>query len=309
MKILFAGTSDFSVPFLEALHAHYNIKAVLTLPDRQRGRRRRPRPTPVKEKAVTLGLDVWQPEKLDALHETIKAHDIDLLITVAYGKKVPSPMLEAPRKAPVNVHASLLPALRGAAPITRAVEYGYETTGVSIMHMVDRMDAGPVYASSEVSLACDETKGTLSEKLIRAGIALLVETLPRIASGEIEPEPQTEGEATYAPKVGKEEARLSFDMAATKIHRKIRAFNPSPGAFTTLDGRKLKVFSASPLETRSDATPGTVVHVDKHHAVVKAKVGALSLKRVQLESKKAMDITSFLNGAGRTLLKEGIRLE
>lgn len=306
MKILFMGTSEFAVPILKTLHERFEVVGVVTQPDRPKGRKRLV-PSAVKIEAEALNLPVHQPEKLAAETGKFLEEPLDFIVTAAYGQKVPAALLKHPRFEALNVHASLLPKYRGAAPIARVIEQGEKETGVSIMRMVEKMDAGDVFMQKTLSLNGTETKGVLQHTLSLEGAKVLPETIEAIAQGELHPTPQNEDEATYAHKIRKEEAGLDFREPAVKLERKIRAHNPSPGAYFKVNGQPFKVHAASVVQGKS-AAPGTIVHRTKDRVDVQTGEDALSLLKVQPAGKKAMDIKAYLNGAGRNafILEEKI---
>ncbi len=307
MRIVFMGTSAFAVPFLEKLVEDHEVIRVVTAPDRPRGRGKLMMPCPVAERSRDLGIATSCPEDPRDIAAEICSERFDFLVTVAYGKKVPPILLDAPEKESLNVHASLLPALRGAAPITRAIEKGHGMTGLSVMRMVDKMDAGPVFTQREVPIAASETRGSLTAKLMDEGPDFLVETMGKIAKAGLEPREQDESAATWAKRLTRGEERIDFSLPAEKLERKIRAFAPAPGLRTFVRGRMLKVLAADCVG-EAVATPGTVVTHSESEVVVACGEGALSLRHVQLAGKRPMDIAPFLRGAGRKLFEEGLVL-
>ncbi len=308
MRIVFMGTSAFAVPFLEKLAEHHELTRVVTAPDRPRGRGKRTLPCPVAERSRIMGILTFCPEDPKNIAQEILAERFDFLVTVAYGKKVPKNLLDAPEMESLNVHASLLPSLRGAAPITRAIERGHGETGLSIMRMAEKMDAGPVFAQKEVPIDNNETKASLTEKLIAFGPELLLETMERIAKAGLKPHEQDESEVTWAKKVTREEEAIDFFLPARTLERKIRAFAPVPGLRTFVKGKMLKVLAADCVLDVPTATPGTIIRLTNREALVACGEGALALRRVQLAGKLPVDIVPFLHGAGRKLFEEGLVL-
>lgn len=294
------GTPDFAVPSLEALaeDSSYDIVSVVTQPDRPAGRGRRPRPSDVKRAATALDLPVWTPETMKeaeaAAHLRRLAPDVG--VVVAYGEILPPEVLNIPPKGFLNVHASLLPRHRGASPIQAAILVGDTVTGVTIMLMDEGMDTGPILAQREIPIASDETGGTLFEKLSTAGAALLVETLPRWLKGDVTPRAQDHARATVTRLLKKEDGRVDWSMPAAHIERKVRAYSPWPGSFTTWDGTRLKVIAVHLLErSAGDKEPGTVRRVDDTVAVATGD-GWLALDEIQLAGKTVVTIDEFLNG-------------
>jgi methionyl-tRNA formyltransferase len=287
------------VPALRALvAAGHEVALVVTQPDRRRGRGAEATPSPVKAAAAELALPVRTPERAREVEDEVRALDADLGVVVAFGQLLPVPLLEATRHGFVNVHFSLLPRWRGAAPVERAILAGDATTGVCVMQLEAGLDTGPVYARAETSIAADETAGDLRARLVELGTDLLVDTLPEIATAT--PEPQT-GEPTHAAKLTVEEFRLDPSDAAEVLARRVRAGNPRPGAWGIVDGRRLKVWRAQP---RADDAPPPPVDVsadlgigviDREGGLVTGH-GVLQLDEVQPEGKAAMPVTAWLAG-------------
>ena len=248
MKVVFMGTPDFSVGTLEALvEAGYEITGVVTQPDKPKGRGKQMMPTPVKEAAEKHGLPVYQPRRVrdaEAIEE-IRKMEPDVIVVVAFGQIIPKEILDMPKYGCINVHASLLPAYRGAAPIQWAVMNGDEVSGVTIMKMDEGLDTGDMLTKVEVPLAADETGGSLFDKLAAAGAKLLVETLPKLEKGEVTPEKQPEISTTeYARMIKKEDGKIDWTKSAVEIERQIRAMSPWPSAFTKVNGKNLKIWDA-----------------------------------------------------------------
>ncbi|MTW19997.1 methionyl-tRNA formyltransferase [Allochromatium palmeri] len=302
LRILFAGTPDFAVPCLAALlDAGHEVIGVYTQPDRPAGRGRKLQMSPVKALALDRGLPVYQPESLKRDPEAVeqlRAHSADLMVVVAYGLLLPTSVLDAPRLGCVNVHASLLPLWRGAAPLQRAILAGDSETGVCIMRMEAGLDTGPVYHRVATPIAAHETGGTLHDRLAELGAQALVEALPGIADGSLAPEPQDDTHATYAHKLSKDEATIDWSAPAAAIERQVRAFDPWPVAQTTLEGATLRIWSAEaePVSAETGAiTPGTVVQADRTGLRVATGTGQLRLTRVQPAGKKPMSAADYLN--------------
>ncbi|MGE5376197.1 MAG: methionyl-tRNA formyltransferase [Bacteroidota bacterium] len=295
-SIVFMGSPDFSLPALRALAETYDVIGVVTQPDRASGRGRELKAPPVKALALELGIPVIQPEKLrqpDAM-EQLRAWDPDLVVVAAFGQILRKEVLELPRAGCINVHASLLPRWRGAAPINAAILHGDEETGITIMRMDVGLDTGPILRMESIPLARDETAGSAFEKLSHLGADLLIRTLPDYLSGKLQPIPQPEAGATYAPMIKKEEGRLDFTQDVEALERRVRAFNPWPGAFMDFDGTLLKIHRAR-LEVGL-AEPGQRLIVQDQPAVG-AGGGILILEEVQPAGKKTMSGKAFLAGA------------
>ena len=295
-KIVFMGSPDFALPGLRALAQDYEVAGVITQPDRASGRGREIKMPPVKTLALELGLPVMQPEKLRAPEamQQLLAWNPDLIVVAAFGQILKKDVLELPRFGCLNVHASLLPRWRGAAPINAAILHGDEETGVTIMQMDVGLDTGPMLAKRSLRLSADDTAGSVTEALSNLGADLLIETLPEYLSGNIMPQPQPEEGATYAPMLKKEDGRLDFTRGVNELERQVRAFNPWPGAFMDYEGGLLKVHKTHVEEGLASAGQ-RLVHLDQ--PAVGARDGLLILDEVQPSGKKSMSGKSFLAGA------------
>jgi len=295
-KIVFMGSPDFALPGLRALAQDYEVVGVITQPDRASGRGREIKMPPVKTLALELGLPVMQPEKLRAPEamQQLLAWTPDLIVVAAFGQILKKDVLELPRFGCLNVHASLLPRWRGAAPINAAILHGDEETGVTIMQMDVGLDTGPMLAKRSLRLSADDTAGSVTEALSNLGADLLIETLPEYLSGNIMPQPQPEEGATYAPMLKKEDGRLDFTRGVNELERQVRAFNPWPGAFMDYEGGLLKVHKAHVEEGVASAGQRLVY---RDQPAVGARDGLLILDEVQPSGKKSMSGKSFLAGA------------
>lgn len=267
MRIVFMGTPDFAVGALEALaQSGHEIAAVVTQPDKPKGRGKMQQMTPVKETALRLGLPVFQPVRVreEDFVEQMRELAPDVIVVSAFGQIIPGALLELPKYGCINIHASLLPRYRGAAPIQWAVIDGEAVSGVTIMRMDAGLDTGDMLARTEVPLTPDETGGSLFEKLCRAGAELLTETLPKLEAGTLVPEKQPEESPTpYARMIRKEDGRLDWTMDAAALERRIRGFNPWPSAYTSINGKTLKIWKAETADGGSEKEPGTVTAADK----------------------------------------------
>ena len=308
LAVIFAGTPDFALPSLDAIAAsRHRLLAVCTQPDRPRGRGRRATPGPVKERALELGLPVMQPETLrDAsARDAFAALAPDAMVVVAYGLLLPRTILDAPRLGCFNVHASLLPRWRGAAPVARAILAGDATTGVSIMRMEAGLDTGPVMLRKEVAVGARETAGELEARLATLGATAIVEALDRLAVGEVAFEPQDDSRATVAPKLAKSDARLDWREQAATLERRVRALNPWPVAESTLDGAQLRIHEAAAVTAAGGAMPGTILRASAEGIVVMTGAAALALKRVQLPGRRVVTAAELANArplVGRVLV-------
>ena len=295
------GTPDFAVPPLRSLlNTEYEVAAVVTQPDKPKGRGKALMPTPVKEEALKHGIPVYQPEKVrePGFVEKLRELKPDLIVVAAFGQIIPESVLNMPKFGCINIHASLLPKYRGAAPIQYAVIDGEKESGVTIMKMGKGLDTGDMIARTEVPLAKDETGGSLFEKLSSAGARLLVETLPDIFAGTAVYEKQPEESPTpYAAMITKKMGLIDFSKSAEELERLVRGLNPWPSAYTFLNGKNLKIWKAEADMTQAENyIPGTVVRADEEGICVACGTGRLILKEVQLEGKKRMDSASFLRG-------------
>lgn len=304
MRIVFFGTPDFAVPSLRALLGEgFDVRAVITQPDRPRGRSRSTLvPPPVKTVALDEEIPVLQPERPNTPEfvEELRALEPDLGVVVAYGHILKPALLDLPAKGMLNVHASLLPALRGAAPIEHAIVAGLEETGVSIMQMDVGMDTGPVLHQLATAIPPDETGGELTMRLAELGALALVEALAMVEIGAARPAPQDAASASYAPKITRELTRIDWSRTGTQIARAVRAFDPRPGAWTTLDGLEVKLFGPRPAdEWETDEQPGEIVEADPAF-VVAAADGALQFIDVQPAGRPRMAATEWLRGRGAT---------
>ncbi len=298
LAVVFAGTPDFALPSLDAIAAsRHRLVAVYTQPDRPAGRGRRLAASPVKQRALALGLPVMQPEAFrdSAAAVELSTHEPDVMVVVAYGLLLPPAILAVPRLGCLNVHASLLPRWRGAAPIARAIMAGDATTGVSIMRMEAGLDTGPLMRRSEFAIGARETAGELEMRLARAGASAMVAALDALAAGRASFEPQDPALATQAPKLGKSEARLDWRQPARVLERRIRAMNPRPVAETRLDGAQLRIFEADVVAAASGAVPGTILRADAAGIVVMTGEHALALRRLQMPGRRAVTAAQFAN--------------
>lgn len=297
-RIVFMGTPEFALPTLERLASHYPLVGVVTQPDRPAGRGRRVVASPVKEFALAEGIPVFQPERLRRVEavERIRAWAPDLIVVAAYGQILRPSVLEIPRLGVLNVHASLLPRWRGAAPVQAAILAGDEVTGVTIMKMNEGMDTGPIVAKREVTVLPGETGGELEARLAEIGAQLLLEVLPAYVAGLVQPQLQPEEGVTLAPRISTEAAGIDWTCSAEMLERHVRAFAPVPGAFTTWNGARLKVLRGEgvPCDTNADG-PGSVFLWQKFPTVVTGE-GALVLLQVQMAGKRPMNGDAFVRG-------------
>ncbi|NWF92889.1 MAG: methionyl-tRNA formyltransferase [Syntrophaceae bacterium] len=298
-RIVFFGTPSFAIPSLRGLiQGPDEIVGVVTQPDRQKGRGRRVIPSPVKEVALKYGLTILQPEKVreEAFQQRIESLRPDLIVVVAYGQILPRSLLEIPRYGAINVHASLLPKYRGAAPIVWAILKGERVTGVTTMMMDEGMDTGDILLQEEIPIDEKETGESLHERSAALGAQLLRRTLEGLKAGTIHPIPQDHSKATYAPPIRKEDGRIDWSREAKEIDRQVRAFNPWPGAFTEWNGRLLKIYGGEVREGGPRGERGVVLWVGSDFIEVETGKGSFLIREVQLEGKRRMSVREFLSG-------------
>lgn len=298
-SIIFMGTPDFSVPVLEGLaEKGYDIKAVVTQPDKKVGRKQKITKTPAKVAAEKLNIPVYQPVKLSGSEEMDKliALHADFIVTAAYGQFLPTKFLDSVNIAAVNVHGSLLPKYRGGAPIQYSLLNGDEETGITIMEMVKKMDAGDIYAQKAIKIEEDDNSGGLFEKLSYLGRDLLLETLPKIADGSVTKIPQDPAKVVFSPNISKDQERITTEMTAQEANNLIRALNPDPGAYMMVNGQRLKVWKAEVAKDTTDLAAGAVVDNKNRFAISFADHSVLNLLELQPAGKKRMPVKNFLNG-------------
>lgn len=296
-KIVFMGSPEFALPTLRGLAANYTVVGVVTQPDRPAGRGRGLTPPPVKQLALQLGLPVIQPQRLkepDAMQQ-IQEWAPDAIVVAAFGQILRPAVLDLPRFGCINVHASLLPRWRGAAPIQAAILEGDQQTGITIMRMDPGVDTGPILSQQATPILPEDTAGSLAERLAELGALLLLDTLPAYLSGEVQPQPQQEALATYAPMLNKADGQLDFSQPADVLARRVRAFHPWPGAFTLWEGQVLKILRAHPVETTSPVPGSTTIYAGQ--PALACAAGLLVLDEVQPAGKRPMPGEVFLRGA------------
>lgn len=301
-RIVFMGTPDFSVPVLTMLHEEgYDIIAVVTQPDRPVGRKRVLTPPPVKEEAIRLNLPVLQPEKLKSSEELTELIQMkpDLIVTAAYGQILPKDLLDVPRLGCINVHASLLPKYRGGAPIHQAIIDGEKETGVTIMYMVEKLDAGDIISQTRIPITDDDNTGILFDKLSVAGTELLKKTLPSIIEGTNERIQQDEKYVSFAGNITREQERIEWSKSGIDIFNQIRGLYPWPGAYSVFQGENVKVWKAEKSDINVEASPGTVIKLLKDRVIVKTgNETSIAITYLQPAGKKRLSAEEFLNGIG-----------
>ncbi len=301
MRVIFMGTPDFAVGTLQALlKSEHEVVAVVTQPDKPKGRGKAMQFTPVKEVAVEAGIPVLQPKKVreESVVEELRTYAPDVIVVVAFGQLIPKSILEMPKYGCVNVHASLLPKYRGAAPIQWAVIDGEEKSGVTTMQMDEGLDTGDMLLTEEVVLDPEETGGSLFDKLSQVGAQLLLKTLKALEEGTVTPRKQPEESTTaYAAMLNKKMGEIDWNQSAMQIERLVRGLNPWPSAYTHLNGKTLKIWKAVVQPSEGQTTePGTVILMDKKHFGVQTGDGMLEILELQLEGKKRMEADAFLRG-------------
>lgn len=299
MKVVFMGTPDFSVPTLEEIiKAGHEVVGVVTQPDRPRGRGKSVASPPVKVKASEYHIPVFQPAKVreESFISTLAGLDPEIIVVVAFGQILPKEVLDLPKYGCINVHASLLPRYRGAAPIQWSIINGEKTTGITTMYMDVGLDTGDMLLQEEVTIDKEETGGSLHDKLSQVGGRLLVETLKRIKEGTVIRIKQDDSKSNYAKILDKKTGWIDFNKSASEIERLIRGLNPWPSAYTSLDGKTLKIWKAEVLEENSSGRPGEIIHLTREQIIVNTKSGVLSILELQLEGKKRMKTDEFLRG-------------
>ena len=306
-KIVFLGTPEFSACVLQGLiDAKYNIIAVVTQPDKPVGRKRILTPTPVKEVALRHNIDVYQPVSLRKDYEFLKNMDFDMLITAAYGQILPQEVLDLSKVNNINVHASLLPKHRGGAPIHRSIINGDKTTGVTIMKMIYKMDAGCMYAKQEVEIDEQINTTELFNKLQYVGRDLLLKVLPDLLDNKLEGIEQNEDEATYSFNIKREEEKIDFNKTTLQVHNLIRGLAEVPGSYCIFKEKEMKVYRAKIYKLCEDNVEvGSLKIENKNELIVKCSDGYLRLLEIKLEGKQRMDVSAFLNGCNKQeLVKE-----
>ena len=312
MRVIFMGTPEFAVPTLSALlNSEYSVVGVVTQPDRPRGRGKSVTPSPIKALAQSHQVPILQPEKIKRPEflSALEAWQADVIVVAAFGRILPKVILDLPPRGCLNVHSSLLPQYRGAAPIQWALINGDAETGVTIMLMDEGMDTGPILSQEKVTIEPEDTAKELSDRLAHVGGELLLETLRRWEGQEISPRRQDGEKGSLAPMLRKEDGAISWEQPATVIHNRIRGLSPWPGAYTFFQQDRLSVWKAIPYmesdETSSEAVPGTIVKLEKDEIKIKTGKGLLVITELQMAGRKRMGVKQFLSGYR---LMEGERL-
>lgn len=302
LKVVFMGTPDFSVPVLQGLIDNCNVIGVVTQPDKEVGRHKEVIYSPIKKLALEYDIKVLQPFNIKNEYQAILELNPDIIITCAYGQIIPKVLLEFPKYKCVNVHASLLPKLRGGAPIHRAILNGDDKTGITIMYMDVKMDSGDIISQREVEITDDMSVGMLHDILSVMGCDLLLETLPNIISEKITPIKQDESLVSFAYVIKREDEIINFEDSTLNVYNKIRGLNPFPGAYAILDGKIVKIYRSRMGKNLSKAIPGIISNIYKDGIAVKTRDGEIIIEELKVEGKKKMNASDFLNGINKETL-------
>lgn len=297
-KVVFMGTPEFSVPVLKELIKNTNVVLVVTQPDKKSGRNMKLEYSKVKEVALKNNIEVFQPEKIRSNYEKILEKNPDIIITCAYGQIIPTALLEYPKYGAINVHASLLPKLRGGAPLHKCLMYDEKETGITIMYMIDKMDAGDIIEQEKIEITDDDNVGTIHDKLSIMGASLLMKTLPKIFDGTNKRIKQNENEVTFAYNVTKEEERIDWNKPARTVFNQIRGLYPYPVAYTTLNGEIMKITCSKENESTA-GNIGEITNVNKEGIIVKCSDKSVLITKLKPSGKKEMNAYDFVNGYGK----------
>ena len=300
-KVIFMGTPDFAVPILEMLIENTKVVLVVTQPDKEVGRKKEIKYTPVKELAIKNNIEVFQPTKIKENYEYILTKKPDIIITCAYGQIIPNELIETPQYKAINVHASLLPKLRGGAPIHHAIIDGYEKTGITIMYMSSKMDAGDIISQKEIKIEEKDNVGVLHDKLSKIGTELLKETLPTIFENKNERIKQDENKVTFGYNITREEEKIDFNKTAKQVYNQIRGLNPFPLAYAILNGEETKIIEAKINDSTSGNT-GQITNITKESIIVKCKDKSIEITKIKPFGKRIMEVKEYLNGVKKETL-------
>ena len=296
LNIVYMGTPDFSVGPLEKLIEKYNVVMVVTQPDKEIGRKKEIKFSPVKECAIKNNIKVFQPSKIRENYKEILDEKPDIIITCAYGQIIPKELLDYPKYGCINIHASLLPKLRGGAPIHKAIINGYEKTGVTIMYMDEKMDSGDIIYQEEIKIEDDDNAGTLFDKLSVLGSEMIIKVLPSIIDGTNKRIKQNEEEVTYAYNITREEEKVDFNLSTKDVYNKIRGLYPWPRGYTSLDGKKVKLHLSRVGTSKKEGSIGEIINIYNDALGVKTLDGEILLTMIQFEGKKKILVKDYLNG-------------
>lgn len=303
-KVVFMGTPDFAVPVLKKLIENTNVVLVVTQPDKKVGRHQILEATPIKKVALENNIPVFEPTKIKEDYEKILEANPDIIITCAYGQIIPKCLLDAPKFGAINVHASLLPKLRGGAPLHKSIIYGYAETGITIMYMSEKMDAGDIIEQEKIKITDEDNVGTIHDKLENIGAELLIKTLPSIFNGTNKRIKQNESEVTYAYNVTREEEKIDFNKTSREVFNQIRGLYPYPIAYTTLNGEIIKITEAK-ISNETSTQPGKITNINKEGITVSCLDNSIIITKLKPSGKKEMKSFDFVNGYGKEkLLRE-----
>jgi methionyl-tRNA formyltransferase len=298
MRIAFLGTPDFAVPCLKKSIALEDVVLVVTQPDRRRGRGKKRQPTPVKKEALKHNIEVFQPENINSADaiQKLKQLSLDLIVVVAYGQILTKDILNIPRYGCINVHASLLPKLRGAAPINWAIVRGHDQTGVTTMVMDEGLDTGDMIDKRTIEITNAMTAGQLHDRLMMLGAEVLEQTINKLKNDHITRTKQVDDNASYAPMIDKKMSEIDWEQSAQDIHNRVRGFNPWPGTFSFYKGQKFKIFQTQVIEEQYNATPGQIIKVSDDGMLVACQQNALLIKKIQFPNKRKMMVNQYILG-------------
>ena len=302
MKVIFMGTPDFAVPVLEGLIENYEVILVVSQPDKRVGRKQELKNTPIKEVALKNNIPVFQPTKIREDYEEIINLNPDIIVTCAYGQIIPKVILDCPRLGCINVHASLLPKLRGGAPIHKAIIDGYKTTGITIMYMDVKMDNGDIISQKEIEITDSDNLESLHDKLSVLGKELLLETLPSIIEGTNTRTKQNEADVTFAYNITREEEHIDFNKTSREVFNLIRGLSPVPGSNAILFDNEMKIYESIINDKKYSGNPGEIVDITKQGIVVKTGDSSITITKLKPFGKKMMDASSYVNGIGKDKL-------
>ena len=296
IKAIFMGTPNFAVPILESLINNYNVVLVVTQPDKEKDKKGNILITPVKELSLNSNIPGFQPNNIKEEYQRILDYNPDIIITCAYGQIIPDNILNYPKYGCINVHGSLLPKLRGGAPIHHAIINGDKETGITIMHMSNKMDAGDIISQKSIKIEDNDYLDIVYNKLSLLGRDLLIETLPRIINGTAKRIKQDEKLVTYGMNIKKNEEKIDFNNTAKNIRNHIRGLNSIPGAYCYMDNKRLKIYETEIVNKDSNKKPGTIENITKDSIIVSTKDKLLAIKNIKLEGKKKCNVSEYLNG-------------
>ena len=299
LRVVYMGTPEFSVGPLKRLNEIYDVVMVVTQPDKKIGRKQEIKFSPVKEYAIENNIEVFQPVKIREDYKEVLDKNPDVIITCAYGQIIPKEILNYPKYRCINIHASLLPKYRGGAPIHHSIINGDEYTGISIMYMDEKMDSGDILYQKAIKIEDTDNVGTMFEKLSVLGSDMIIDSLPKIISGEIKPIKQNEAEVTYAFNISKEDEKIDFNNSSKDIFNKIRGLNPFPVGYSLLEGKRVKIFSSKVGNSNKDGKIGEIINVYKDGIGIKTSDGEIILLEIQIEGKKKTSVKDYLNGINK----------